>query len=243
MELFTDTIESLRSFMSASPHASVRRAGPASWPAGRRSIVFREDTGLELGGPRAESTSAVLWTGRLDMVRDGLVTLVGPDLTGIASTSLPFGIVTVAGITGCTEDNVIDLHRELELVPFELELEGFMLRSASLQHKPWCRISKRALERGFDAATLASSLMALYRKKPWVLSVETFVVTASDSDVRSMASILENAFMKTAALYKMAFEPELECESCEHQDVCDQADELRRTHARRVLGKGAAGNA
>lgn len=238
MELFSDSIEALRAFFRCHPWARTCPVPDVPWRKQSRSIVFSTDTGLELGGPSTTSISAVLWTCGRNESSDDMFTLVGPDFTEITSPSSPFGLVAVVGVEECDAQNVLDVHRRLELVPYDLELEGFMFRSASLQHKPWCRISKEAIARGMRASHVASCLMELFRSIPWVTGVEIGVVTSSARDVESVRDILEGAFRKIAALYRMTYGDDLACETCEYQDVCDASDELRAAHALQARKKG-----
>ena len=67
MELFTNTIESVRTFVDDMPHKRSWLADATmTWPGGHgRNIVLKEDMGLELGSPEMESVSCLLWTENL----------------------------------------------------------------------------------------------------------------------------------------------------------------------------------
>jgi CO dehydrogenase/acetyl-CoA synthase beta subunit len=133
MELFTDTISGVRAFIAGQES---RRVWPAdrdiSWPAGGgRNIVLKDVMGLELGSPKMESVSCLLWTHDLSLIEDGRITLVGPDFGESLGMSLPFGKVVLAGVEGFTEDNAYDLHKDLDFLRYGIDLKGFMMRSAS----------------------------------------------------------------------------------------------------------------
>jgi len=64
--------------------SSISRFASASvidWPKGEgRNVVLADEVGVELGNPQMASTSALLWTENPDLVSDGKITLIGPDM-------------------------------------------------------------------------------------------------------------------------------------------------------------------
>ena len=52
-----------------------------SWPVGgKKNIVLSQDTGIELGNPRQESLSLILWAEDPVHIHEGRITVIGPDL-------------------------------------------------------------------------------------------------------------------------------------------------------------------
>lgn len=240
MELFTGTIEAVRSFVeNATPKKSWSADPDNPWPAGgSRNIVLKEDMGLELGSPGMESLSCLLWTENLTNVADGRITLIGPDFPESTGRSLPFGKVVLAGVEGFTEDNAYDRHKELDYLRYDLDLKGFMMRAVSQYMREWCRISREALLQGFSARAMGSSLIALFQKMPFVKSVEVILLTSGSEDVRRLREITSPAEKIIAAMNKMASEMDFECGTCDYQDVCDEADGLK-TMRERLMEKKA----
>jgi len=227
MELIDRTIRDLRSFVANLPGGSIPMP-TSSWPSGGpRNIVLGEDVGLELGNPRDESVACVLWSHDPAAVRDGALTLVGPDLPESTGKALPFGKVVLVGVEGCNEDNIYERCMELDHLRFNIDLEGFMLKAASQYQREWCRISKRALGTGFSFGYLAAALMEELKAVPYVFSAELIFVTLSSQMVREMREIVNPAMRMIAAMDKMASEMDFDCDECEYEDVCDEADILR----------------
>jgi len=229
VELFSDTISAVRGFVS---ETSGRRAWTAdnglSWPkGGARNIVLKEDLGLELGSPQMESVSCLLWTHDISAIKDGTITLLGPDFPESMGQNLPFGKVVLAGVEGFTQDNAYDLHKDLDFLRYSIDMEGFMMRSVSQYLREWCRISAEAIRRGFSARILGSALIGLFRERPFVKSVEVIYVTSSPADVVRLREITAPAERIIAAMNKMAQEMDFECSSCDYRDVCDEADGLK----------------
>jgi CO dehydrogenase/acetyl-CoA synthase beta subunit len=229
MELFLDTILNVRALLAQTPgKRSWPAAGTPVWPAGGgRNIVLREDMGLELGSPQKESLSCLLWTQDSSLIEDGRITLAGPDLPESQGMSLPFGKVVLAAVEGFTEDNAYDRHKDLDYLRYDLDLKGFMMRSASQYLREWCRIAASALRGGFSVRILGAELIRLFRTKPYVKAIEVVCFTSSPGDVARLREITSPAERIIAAMNKMAGEFDFDCSSCDYRDVCDEADGLK----------------
>ncbi len=232
MKLFEEVIHDLRIWMDgmkASPrgfHETAAICRP--WPAGERgNIVLMNDTAIELGNPRDESVSFLVWTDDPAAVRDGVVTRIGPDVKDYAGASLPLGKAVILGVDGFNEDNCYDRHREIELARYDVNLKGYMMRAVSQYMREWSRISSRAISDGFSLEVLASALMERYRQLDYVRAVEILFVTSAPEDVRSLTRIGERAVRLISAMNKMALELTFDCGTCEFTDVCGDVSELR----------------
>ena len=229
MELFEPIIESVKRFVEDHDRKKAWTAREEiTWPeGGNRNIVLREDMGLELGSPETQSLSCILWTENLDLVQDGLITLVGPDLSQSYGKSLPFAKIVLVGVSGFTEENTYERYRDMELIRYQLDLKGFMLRAVSQYMREWCRISSEAVIKGFSAQVLGSVLMRLFRDKSYVQAFEVIFLTSGTDDVNTLKEITEPSRKIIAAMNKMAEEFAFDCSSCEYQDVCNEADALK----------------
>lgn len=229
MELFLPIIQQVRDFVEAGADLRcLSEERSLVWPdAGGRGIVMKEDLGVELGSPGMESASALLWTENLDLVRDGRITLIGPDVNASVGPALSFGKVILVGVEEFTENNAWDRHREMDDLRFDLDLKGFMIRAVSQYQKEWCRISAEAIRSGFSMAVFASALMGLLRSKSYVKSVEIIVVTSSSEDVTRLRAIVSPALRIIGAMDKMAVELDFDCTTCEYRDVCADAVQLQ----------------
>lgn len=229
MELFTDTIKRVRSFVEQSVPLNYWNADAScSWPAGgNRNIVLKDDTGLELGSPERDSVSCLLWTQDQSLVEDGRITLIGRDFAQCTGESLPFGKVVIACVESFNEDNAYERHKDMDFLRYDLDLKGFMLRAASQFMREWCRISKEAIRNGFSVRILGSALMQLFRAQSFVKSVEVIYLTSSSEDIGRLKEITAPAEMIIAAMNKMAGEMDFECDSCDYRPVCDDATQLK----------------
>lgn len=243
MNLFDDTINHLRSFLKEKEGLlRTIQASPAGWPAGERgNIVLGTDTGVELGNPRDESASFMVWTEKSGGVRDGTVHIIGPDLMESSGKSLPFGKAVILGVKGMNEENCYERHRALELVRYDLNLKGYMMRAVSQYLREWSRVSTAAVAGGFSFATLAGALAEMYRKVEFVESVEFVFVTSSAVDVRSLGETGNRVERLIGAMNKMASEMSFDCGTCDFTDVCTEVEDLR--NMRKSMSGGGAGDA
>jgi len=198
------------------------------WPAGRRgNVVLQSDSVAELGGPQAQSVSLLLWTEAHALVRDALITIAGPDLGENCGAPLPFARAVILEVEGFDEGNCVQRHKELELLRYDLNLDGYMMRTSSQNRKEWGRVSRRAVEAGFSLATLGAGLIRLYRSIPYVCAVETILVTSSCDAVESLMRIDDTASRRIHALDKRTTESTCECDECDFNDVCDEVGNQR----------------
>lgn len=241
MELFERSLVDIGAFLAGKPSRVWETKAALSWPAGgSRNIVLAEDMAVELGSPSMESLACMLWTGDVKSIKDGRITLIGPDIQA-AAKELPFGKIVLLGVTGFDEDNTYDRYRELEEIRYGLDLKGYMLRAVSQYMREWGRISNEALHNGFSFEILGSQLIDAYRKMPYVSSAECIFVTSSTKDVMTLQAITKDVGRLIGAMNKMAAEMDYDCQDCEYQDVCDEAVELKEMRER-IKQKREAGH-
>lgn len=196
-------------------------------PAGHRDIVLKSHVGVELGAPRTESFSMVLWTNRNDLVSDGRITLIGPDVGAAATDKLPLGKIAIIGGHDFNEANAYDRSREMALAAYDISLKGYMLRSASHYMMEWVRISRDAVKDGFSLAMAGKALIHEYRKRRYVKTAEVILVTANSDAVYRLRRACGHALDILNAMRKMAEEMTFDCDTCEYQSVCGEVETLR----------------
>ncbi len=161
--------------------ALIVRVGPGANPG----IILRDDMHMELGNPEVGSCSFLLLTDQPELVCDGRITVVGPDIAESGGRSLPFGQVLIVGGSG------LDVRMHEALLQMGIigdQVEGYMLRS--LPQSAWARVGRDAASRGFSFATLGQALMAIYRAgEPRVMAMEALFVTASRAALQPLLAL------------------------------------------------------
>nr|MDO8082193.1 hypothetical protein [Candidatus Freyarchaeota archaeon] len=178
-------------------------------------IILKEDTFVEFGNPKTASAAFVLWTEDPELVRDGNITIVGPDIPE-AKGDLPFAQILLAQVKGLKPEDYSLLRRN----QYDLHLEGYMLRAVPQRQRVWSRVSREAVKKGFNLETLGRALMVSLKKNPPRAGVvEVILVTSSEEDVRELGTIAEKAW-RTATPVKAA--PAYDCINCENREICDE---------------------
>lgn len=246
MPLFDDSIKQIRSYIrKKEKDRDVRQMHADTappWPAaGSRDIVLRRDTGLELGGPRAESFSLLMWTNDAGLVEDGRITRIGPDLTQSAHECMPLGKIVIICGANFDETNAYDRFVEMSLAAYEVSLKGYMMRTAYQDMHEWVRISSQALENGLGLHVAGRAILDACKRKNYVRAAELVTVTSANRDVNELRAVSKDAVQYINAMRKMAEEMTFDCNTCEYQSVCDGVSELKAMAALLEKRKQAAG--
>jgi CO dehydrogenase/acetyl-CoA synthase beta subunit len=242
MELFGETLADIRKYIEGKNSQSwVITKQKNAWPSGKgRNVVLSEDMALELGNPQMNSVSCLVWTQTTDLIQDGRIHLIGPDIRESDGKSLPFGKIVLARVSGFDEETTYDKYKEMEAVRYSLDLKGYMIRAVSQYQREWSRVSKEAVQNGFSFEILADALRNEYLKKDYIHAVEFLFVTSGAGDVGELQEITKNVGRKISALNKMLSEIDADCDECEYNDVCDEVDELKsmkKTHDEKRMKK------
>ncbi len=241
MGLFDTAVSELKQLLQDVPENGKRQfhAQTASrpWPgAGEGNLVLAADVGVELGNPRSESVSLVLWTRDREQISDGRITLIGPDLPESRGLSLPFGKIMLITGNDLDEGDSLSRYRELEGLRFEIDLRGYMIRAHSPYQREWVRVSRAALDEGLSFSIVGEALLRQFKRREYVSAAEVLLVTSSEY-VQKLKPIAVGVGRIVSAMGKMADEMSLDCDSCEYTDVCNEVDALRQM--REKLRKGA----
>ena len=187
----------------------------------KATIVLNEDTWLELGNPNTNSTAPVLVTERLDLVNDGAITLIGPDIPD-ARGSLPFAQILLIGSNQLQDED----YRKINSFQYELELEGYMIKAVPSSLTLWSRVSKDSAGRGFSFEILGQAIIDSYKRRFNIPLLELVFVTSSEEDVEDLEDLRHKVTRILSAMNKMTQETSIDCSSCEYLDVCGDIRQL-----------------
>ncbi len=208
-------------------------------PGAQKGIILRGDTYAELGKPSAGSSAFIMWTSDPSLVRDGRVTLIGPDIQDAGSQSLPLGQVLIVGgrEIGKQEQPVLEQRQYLSNL-----LEGYMVKSSP--GRVWSRVSKGAAAKGFDFEMLGKALIAIYKMElPKIESVEVLFVTSGKQEIAKLETIatqvrvLGKAFRRDALRAKghelIDCTMGTDCASCDVKPDCDDIRDVVKIRKKR----------
>ena len=201
------------------------------------NIILKENTAVELGNPSVASCAFVLWTPNLPLVRDGRITLIGPDIQEAVGESLPFAQVLIVGSTELKDQHHLVLEQHYVI---SSQIEGYMIRLAPQRQRMWTRVSKEAVVKGFSFETLGRAIMAIYKSElPVIESAEVIFLTSSKEDVEGLESIaaevqkIKNDALSSRFAWKDDGSYEctsnyVDCTDCPDQVTCDEIRDLTR---------------
>lgn len=231
MEIFNDDITWLRSYIESkrTQGRNVRLLdsgkGDQRYPAflkkERATIVLSEDTWLELGNPGTFSTAPALVTESLDLVNDGSITLIGPDIPE-ARGRLPFAQILLIASGELQDED----YRKINTFQYELELKGYMIKAVPSSLTIWSRVSKDSAGEGFSFEILGKAILNSYKEKFNIPSIEIVFVTSSKEDVEELRDLHQKVTRIISAMNKMIEEMSFDCSSCEYLDVCGDVRQL-----------------
>jgi CO dehydrogenase/acetyl-CoA synthase beta subunit len=196
------------------------KVGPGSAPG----IILREDTYLELGNPEAGSSAFMLFSNQPELVRDGRITVIGPDIQESRGMSLPFGQVLMIGGTELDDHD----HEALKHAGFiGDQIQGYMLRSYT--QSIWSRVSREVAENGFSLETLGQALMAVYKSgNSKIQTMEILFVTSGRDDIQQLDEIGAQVQKITREMVRETWKIRgydidcgADCSSCSDKPVCD----------------------
>ncbi|MBT4089612.1 MAG: hypothetical protein HOE30_14080, partial [Deltaproteobacteria bacterium] len=162
-----------------------------------------------------------------EKVKNGRISIVGPDLPQLRGKQVSFGKIVIVGASDFDADNSYDRYRELELLRYNLHLKGYMMRGVSQQQREWSRVSVDAVNNGFSFKHLGRALIDEFSQISYVQSVETVFITASREEVLETKIIADDVFRLISAMNKMTEELSFDCDTCDYNDVCEEVAELR----------------
>jgi len=232
MQLFDKHIGQIRSFLeryqAAGRTAMYTHTPYTDWPASRRqNLVLAGDTAVELGHPNDLSSAFLLWTNDPAQVVDRRITVVGPDLPDLRNQRVAFGKIVIAAGIDFDEENSFERYREMELLRYDLDLKGYMMRGVSQHQREWSRVSREALDNGFSFKILGGAMLDQFIQLPYIAAAEAVFITESRQAVSEIQKIADEAMKIIGAMNKMAEELSFDCRTCEYNDVCRDVAELR----------------
>jgi CO dehydrogenase/acetyl-CoA synthase beta subunit len=196
-------------------------------PRAGSGIVLRSDTFAELGSPEVGSCAFPIWTDNTALVKDGRLTLIGPDILESRGKSLSFAQIIIAAGKEVSEKQ----HSALDESQYVSDqIEGYMVKSTP--GRMWTRISNSAADKGFCFEALGKALMAIYKSRvPQIEAMEVVFVTSGKEDVQRLNEIAEQVKKISKDIVRQTWlargydilECTLgwDCGSCPDKTVCD----------------------
>lgn len=191
-----------------------------------KEIILHEETQIELGGMNKHSFSLILPIEDLSIIKDGSITLLGPEINQVASSDVDFGLFALIGIDDISEKEYSDL-RNLNFL--SNGIEGFSIRT--VPRRFWCRISKNVFTKNFSFEFLGNAIIYLFKQKfkEKIRKIEIiFICSYPDSidEFIKITSDISNRFREELRAKVEEWRKRIDCdydwgcEICPYQEEC-----------------------
>jgi len=193
-----------------------------------KEIILQEETKLELGGINNKSISLIYPFSNLDIIKyikNGRITLIGPEIKDISDLSIDFGMVILIGGKNINEKDWDSL-RQVNFI--SNGIEGFLIRT--IPRKFWCRISGKIIK-NFTLEFLGNAIFYLYKQqfKDLIESMEIFFVSTNANVIDEIIDItskinanINEKWLKKIENWKKRIDCDYDwgCEICPYQETC-----------------------
>ena len=116
-------------------------------------------------------------TSSKELISEDQILLYGPDLPEIKK-SVPFTRITWIQIDPIEDqDKAYQRIKKLEFAKFKIIPEGYMMLSSSMDQKEQVRVSKKAVKKGLDFATVGNLMIQRYKEEFQVKHVQILFIT------------------------------------------------------------------
>lgn len=197
-----------------------------------RTIILEEETQLELGGINKHSTSVVFPVSDYKEIQGDKITLIGPEIKEIKENNISLGQIIILYGKNISESNYTDL-QGLQFISDSIE--GFMIRS--IPRRFWCRISKKAISKGFSLEILGNSMVKLFKVRfpDLIEAVEVVFISSEEQHIKKFESVIS----KIREIYKKNWAKKVEewknrvdcnydwaCDICPYNETCEAITEM-----------------
>jgi len=193
---------------------------------------LEEETRIELGGFGRDSFSLVYPIEEDDLIRNGHITLLGPELNPESNEQLDFGIFLLVGVRTLTEST----YRELNSFNFISNgIDGFSIRT--IPRRFWCRISHDLMEKKLSLETLGNAIIQLYKSKfnDNIFAIEIFFINSDREAIEKFLALTSQVTLEFKEKWKKKVddwkkridcEYNWGCEICPYQIECQDVKKL-----------------
>ena len=148
-----------------------------------KDVILEEETEIELGGFGKKSFS-LIYPIEEGEIKDGNISLLGPELGVKSGKSLDFGMLLIIEIQKLTEKT----YRELNTFSILSDgIEGFSIRT--IPRRFWCRISQNLMKKKFNFEIFGNAIIELYKSK--FNDIKSMEVCFINSDLDAIEKFLE----------------------------------------------------
>ena len=216
---------------STFPAKELNRNHAKSWNLLKENeFLLQKEVAFELGIRSQPSTCYQAVTSSKELISEDQILLYGPDLPEIKK-SVPFTRITWIQIDPIEDqDKAYQRIKKLEFAKFKIIPEGYMMLSSSMDQKEQVRVSKKAVKKGLDFATVGNLMIQRYKEEFQAKHVQILFITRELPVMDQLIAQGKKVDEITNAFDHILKNIILDCDLCPLHPICDDVEELRQIH-------------
>lgn len=191
-------------------------------------LIFKNETGLELGEGSSYGLSEFVLTSDCNLVSKDEVILIGDELSELKKNSSYARIVLVRvndELMG-QGNKIYQNIRKIDYSRYHVHPEGFMVRISSMNQKESIRVSKKALVDGISFEGVGKLFIDEYKKVNAVEAVKIIFINLESFPYEELNKLIVKTENITKALDHLVNKVKMDCHSCKLQVVCNEVEKL-----------------
>ncbi len=198
----------------------------------KNELVLGSEAAYELGAVSKSCVNFVTVTMDESLVPCDEVVVYGKDLKEIAA-DCNFARITIVrtdDIYEHGEQHAYNIFKDIELSKFNVNIDGYMMRSSGFYGREQVRVSKKILKKGISFHGVGNRFISQYKQNKHVAAVKVIFITLDQFDYGKLESIAIDANARMKALNHMLADLKMDCKACEWKPVCDEVDGMKEAH-------------
>ena len=225
MQVYDKVIEKTRELLKPFPAKELNRNHAKSWNLLKENeFLLQKEVAFELGIRSQPSTCYQAVTSSKELISEDQILLYGPDLPEIKK-SVPFTRITWIQIDPIEDqDKAYQRIKKLEFAKFKIIPEGYMMLSSSMDQKEQVRVSKKAVKKGLDFATVGNLMIQRYKEEFQAKHVQILFITRELPVMDQLIAQGKKVDEITNAFDHILKNIILDCDLCPLHPICDDVE-------------------
>ncbi len=227
MKIFDEHIKQTLDILESYEKKPLVKQGACLGLTKKSIFMMEKDLAVELGGYPKESINLIVGTSDMDF-EEGVFIIGDANLN--SSSHMSFGKVVFLQTEDVPDDKLYDFTQETLLKDASLRFEDVMLRTSPAHYYTNLRISKKAMQNGFDFDKMASTIQVEFESISSVKKAQVVLIAGDSPLYKQLLPVAESVKEVTVALNHIFDGIDMDCGSCAWSDLCDEVEGLRELH-------------
>lgn len=193
-------------------------------------FLLGKEVAFELGDRIDPCTVYNCVTSNPNLVVEDKIILLGKDLQEI-NENTNFSRITFLNVDAMEDaDKAYKKIKRIEFERFNVIPQGYMVSTSSVENKENIRVSKKAIKKGLDFATIGNLFINNYKKVEGVNHAWMIFIVGDYEFIPELVKISRKVDDITNAFEHIMKNIILDCAVCPLRTICDDVEALRELH-------------